>query len=434
MRPPRLRAFAPKSLYARSIAIVVLPIFAMQVIVTLVFFDRHWEAVTARLAKGAAAELGLLTALYDEQGAEAAFAHAHDPLEISMRFEPGAVLPAEPRRPWFDPFNRVLRRELDWHLDAPFWYDTRSDADWVEVRVAHDGGALVYRLRRHRVLATNGYLFILWLVVATLLLGYVAIVFLRGQVRSITRLADAAEAFGRGADAPGFKPSGATEVRQAGHAFMAMRARIRRHMRQRTEMLAGVSHDLRTPLTRMKLNLALQPDTEDVEALRADVADMERMLAGYLAFASGEEEDQVEPVDVRGLAREAALAAARGGRAVEVAVPEAFTVQARPLNLARALQNLVDNALRHGRAVRVSAEASGEAAMIHVDDDGPGIPEDRRREAVRPFTRLDEARGGDGGTGLGLAIVRDFARAHGGRLSLSDGPLGGLRATISLPA
>lgn len=433
MSLPSLRSFAPKRLYARSLLIVVLPIFSMQVIVTTVFFDRHWEAVTARLSKGAAAELGLLTKLYIEQGEEA-FAYALDPLEISMRYMPEATLPERNRSSPFNPFDRVIRRELEWHLEADYWYDTNSDPGWVEIRVAHGDGALLYRLRRERVLVTNGHLFVLWLVITTCLLGYVAVVFLRNQTRSITRLADAADAFGRGQDAPEYKPSGAIEVRQAGHAFLAMRARIRRHLRQRTEMLAGVSHDLRTPLTRMKLNLALQPENDDTEAMRADVAEMERMLADYLSFASGQEEDGTESVDLSALVRSIALNAARGGRAVGLDVADEFPVQARPTALARALQNLTDNALRHARTVQIGAEASGETAFIHVDDDGDGIPEERRQEALRPFTRLDQARGkADGGTGLGLAIVRDFARAHGGRLILSNSPLGGLRATISLP-
>ena len=431
-----LRQIAPRSLYGRTILIVVLPIFLMQSIVTWVFFDRHWEEVNARLAKGAAAELGLVTALYESAASDAerasVLARAEAELEISAGFVPGGALPARSRAARFDPFDRVLDRELDWHLDAPYWYDASGERV-VEVQVAAEGGVLAFAVRRDRVLATNGPFFVLWLLVTTVLLGYVAVVFLRNQVRSITRLADAAEAFGRGREAPAFKPSGAREVRQAGHAFLAMRARLRRYVRQRTEMLAGVSHDLRTPLTRMKLNLALQPDSEDVRELRSDVEEMERMVEDYLTFASDEDEAGVGTVDLSELLAEVAAKARRLDREVELDVRAGFTVEARPVALRRALANLVGNALRHGQRVRITAEVSDAEVRIHVDDDGPGIPEDRREEAMRAFTRLDTARTGAEGTGLGLAIVRDFARRHGGGLGLSDSPLGGLRATITLP-
>ena len=430
-----LRQIAPKSLYGRTILIVVLPIFLMQTIVTWVFFDRHWEEVNARLAKGAAAELGHVTALYNDAApAERAqvLTRASDELEIAAAFVPGAALPDRSRPARFDPFDRVLNRELDWHLDAPYWYDASGEGV-VEVRVARGDGVLAYQIRRDRVLATNGPFFVLWLLLTTVLLGYVAVVFLRNQVRSITRLADAAEAFGRGREAPAFKPAGAREVRQAGHAFLAMRARLRRYVRQRTEMLAGVSHDLRTPLTRMKLNLALQPDSEDVAELRADVEEMERMVEDYLTFASDEDEAGVEAVDLAAMLGEVADGARRMGRDVELAVRAGFTVEARPVALRRAVGNLVGNALRHGQRVRVCAEVTDAEVRIHVDDDGPGIPAARREEAMRAFTRLDPARTDAEGTGLGLAIVRDFARRHGGRLTLSDSPWGGLRATIGLP-
>ena len=437
MRPPRLRTFAPKSLYGRTILIVVLPIFLMQVVVTVVFFDRHWEEVTSRLAKGTTGELALLTELWEgadgaDERAQIAL-RAREQLELQMGFVRGEVLPAENNRAIFEPFDRRLNRELRRHLSHPYAYDAESEADVVTIGVQLPEGVLTYRVPRKRVLATDGHLFVLWLVGATVLLGYAALVFLRTQVRSITRLADAAEAFGRCRDDPDFKPTGAREVRQAGRAFLSMRARIRRYVRQRTEMLAGVSHDLRTPLTRMKLNLELLPDCEEARDLRADVSEMERMLQDYLTFASGEAEAAFETVDVSGLANDVCAAAARAGRIVTMWVPPGLTVEAKPTALRRALDNLVGNALRHARTVSIGVEAAPEEVLIHVDDDGPGIPQARRAEAVRAFSRLDEARSGASGTGLGLAIVRDLARSHGGKLTLGDAPTGGLRATISLP-
>ncbi len=433
-----LKRLAPRSLYGRTILIVVLPIFLMQVVVTIVFFDRHWEEVTSRLAKGTTAELELMTDLWFAARTESerewiVERAARQGLEIEMDYRPGAEIPARNRRPIFEPFDRRLNRELDRNLSRPFAYDAESDPDIITVDVQLPGGVMSYVVPRKRVLATDGHLFVLWLIGATLLLGVTALVFLRNQVRSITRLADAAEAFGRGRDAPDFKPSGAREVRQAGHAFMAMRSRIRRYVRQRTEMLAGVSHDLRTPLTRMKLALALQPDSEDIEALRSDVSEMERMLKDYLTFASGQAEAAFETVDLSALARDVAEGAARTGQRIETEVPPLLSIEARATALRRALDNLTGNALKHANKVRLSAEALGEDVCVHVDDDGPGIPEEQRAEAVRAFSRLDSARSGASGTGLGLAIVRDFARSHGGALSLSDSPLGGLRATLRLP-
>ncbi|MBB4659034.1 ATP-binding protein [Parvularcula dongshanensis] len=437
MRRPRLRTFAPKSLYGRTILIVVLPIFLMQVVVTIVFFDRHWEEVTSRLAKGTTGELALLTELWEEADDADERAQivlrAREQLELDMGFVRGEVLPPENNRAIFEPFDQRLNRELRRHLSHPYAYDAESEAGVITVGIQLPEGVLTYRVPRKRVLATDGHLFVLWLVGATVLLGYAALVFLRNQVRSITRLAEAAEAFGRGRDIPDFKPTGAREVRQAGTAFLAMRARIRRYVRQRTEMLAGVSHDLRTPLTRMKLNLEMLPDGEEARDLRTDVAEMERMLQDYLTFASGEAEAAFESVDLAALADEVCAAAARAGRIVTMWVPPHLTVEAKPTALRRALDNLVGNALRHARTVTITVEAAPEEVLIHVDDDGPGIPAERRAEAVRAFSRLEEARTGASGTGLGLAIVRDLARSHGGKLILSEAPIGGLRATISLP-
>jgi two-component system osmolarity sensor histidine kinase EnvZ len=435
---PPFKSFLPKSLYGRTILIVVLPIFLMQVVVTIVFFDRHWEEVTSRLSRSAAAEVAVLTGLWTGGLVpEEDVALMARELELEMALAEDEVLPEENRRPFFEPFDSRLDRSLRRALGRPYAYDAESEAEVVTIGVQTDEGVLTFRVPRKRLLVTEGYLFVAWLVGATVLLGLMSLVFLRNQVRSITRLAAAAEAFGRGFDAPGFKPSGAREVRLAGQAFLAMRARIRRYVRQRTEMLAGVSHDLRTPLTRMKLNLALQPQTEDLAELAADVAEMERMVEDYLAFASGEGEAAIKTVGLNALIDEACAAQARGGREVTMIVPPGLTVEAKPLALRRAVDNLVGNAVRHARTVRVLAEEAGEEVLIHVEDDGPGIPEGQRAEAVKAFSRLDPSRGapkGEGsGTGLGLAIVRDVARAHGGRLTLGDSELGGLKATISLP-
>jgi two-component system osmolarity sensor histidine kinase EnvZ len=288
---------------------------------------------------------------------------------------------------------------------------------------------------RDRAIATQGHIFVLWMTVATLILTAISILFIRNQVRAIERLASAAEDFGRGIEAPAFKPHGAREVRQAAHAFLAMKSRIQRHIDQRTALLASVSHDLRTPLTRLKLELALaEPGKRNAE-MKRDLAEMEHMIDEYLAFARGEGGEAVETIRLRGLIEEVSEGAVRAGARVEVAADPDLTASVRPNALKRALSNLVMNAAVHGEHITVaaSARASGGVEII-VDDDGPGIPEDRYEDAFKAFNRLDESRNqNEKGVGLGLAIARDVARGHGGDVTLSRSPLGGLRAIVRLP-
>jgi two-component system osmolarity sensor histidine kinase EnvZ len=279
-------------------------------------------------------------------------------------------------------------------------------------------------------------IFILWMVGTALILLGIAILFLRNQVRPIERLALAAENFGKGQPVPDFKPYGATEVRRAAQAFLTMRERIERYVSQRTEMLAGVSHDIKTPLTRMKLALAMMEPSRDIAELSSDIAEMERMLDDYLAFARGEGGEESQNADLAELVRDtvAAAAKAKPGRAVDVMGPEHLMLSVKRAAFRRCLTNLVDNALKHGRTVVVALSRDDRFAEVAVEDDGPGIPETRREEAFRPFHRLDEGRNLQaGGSGLGLAIARDIARAHGGDIVLSQSALGGLKATIRLP-
>ncbi|MBY0421886.1 MAG: HAMP domain-containing protein, partial [Parvularculaceae bacterium] len=337
-----LRRWLPKSLYARVVLIVILPIFLMQSFVTYVFFERHWDLVSANLAANTAGQIALVSRLYgatkDPAERRRIEADALDDLDVSVRFEPGRVLPAADKTSALNLYDETLRRMLDERLDRGFWMDTRSWPAYVEIRVQMDDGYLVFLPRRDRVFATNGPIFVLWLVGATLLLGWIAIVFLRNQVRSILRLAEAAEAFGRGRDKPDFRPTGATEVRRAGRAFIAMRERIKRHMHQRAAMLAGFSHDLRTPLTRMKLALAMQPDDAETEALRADVAEMERMVDAYLAYARDvNAAEEAGAVDVGALVEAVVADRARGGRPILASIEKGLVAPGRPNALKRAV-------------------------------------------------------------------------------------------------
>jgi two-component system, OmpR family, osmolarity sensor histidine kinase EnvZ len=434
-----LRRYFPKSLYARVVLIVILPIFLMQAVVTVVFFNRHWDLVTANLSANVAGQVALVTRLYEEnpEAAERAKVEqwALDDLDLSVRFEAGGGIPQKDKLAPFNVYNSTLERRLGEALDKPYWFNTRSWPAFVEIRVQLDDGSLVFFAYRDRVFATTGPIFLFWLISTSILLGGIAIVFLRNQVRSILRLANAAEAFGRGRDAPDYRPTGATEVRKAGYAFIAMRERIKRQLEQRTTMLAGVSHDLRTPLTRIKLALAMEPDTPEVIALRNDVLEMERMVEAYLEFARSEASDEDPDVFALGeMISEVESNTKRTGHTLQVDIPAGLVIAARRSALSRAVSNLVNNSLRHASKVWVNAERTERHIEIHVDDDGPGVDKNLYDEIFKPFTRLDEARNlNESGMGLGLTVVRDVARSHGGDVTLDKSDKGGLRATIRLP-
>lgn len=432
-----LKRFMPKSLYGRVALIVILPIFLMQSVITYVFFDRHWDRVTANQSANIAGQIGILTRLHEEATDAAGRAHVIEmalaDLDISTRFDPGGEIPERNKLSPFNLYNATLDRQLEEELNRPFWFDTKSWPAYVEIRVQTEGGALVFLPFRDRVFATTGPVFLFWLIGTSLLLGAIAIVFLRNQVRSILRLAAAAEAFGRGRDMPAFRPAGATEVRRAGRAFIAMRERIRRHLDQRATMLAGVSHDLRTPLTRMKLALAMLPDNADAAEIRRDIVEMEKMIEAYLEFASDiSSAGEPETFDLAELAQEVAEEAdARGRIAVDAPVNVPF--EGRRNALKRALANLVGNGLKYANRVFVTVGRDGAYVSVTVDDDGPGVPADKRREVFKPFFRLDEARSTKDGVGLGLAVVREVARSHGGDVTLATAPQGGLRAILKVP-
>jgi len=440
-----LKRQLPTTLFGRSLLIIVLPIALMQVAVTYVFFDAHWKTVTSRLSEGLAGDIAWAVDSYKEDPSPAAFAklsrRAEDSMGLSIALQPGRKLPATRRdipvltEPFFAPIDRSLERALQDRLDDAFWFDTTRYPAYVDIRVAVPGGVMRVLAPRDRAFATQGHIFVLWMTVATVLLTAIALLFIRNQVRAIERLANAAEAFGRGGDVVAFKPHGAREVRRAASAFLAMRSRILRQIEQRTNLLASVSHDLRTPLTRLKLDLALAEPSKRTAAMKGDVAEMEHMIDEYLAFARGEGGEAVESVHLRDLIDEVSEGAVRAGAEVTVEADPGLIVEVRPNALKRALSNLVMNAAVHGEHVAVAARLRAAGGVeILVDDDGPGIPEDRYEEAFKAFGRLDEARNQNSkGVGLGLAIARDVARGHGGDITLARSPLGGLRAVVRLP-
>ena len=433
-----LKPVMPHGLFARALIIVIAPMLLLQVVASYVFLDRHWQKVTRGLAYMAAAEMELAVTLYERTYGARGYRDFVDlingTLEVDVAVWPGETLPDPVGGGLFPILHDSLLAELRERIDRPVWVDTLTYEKYVDVRVQMDDGVLRVLYLRSRVSATNTHIFIVWMVGTSILLLLVAVLFLRGQVRPIQRLAAAAEAFGLGRDMPDFKPSGATEVRRAAEALVLMRDRLARQIQQRTAMLAGVSHDLKTPLTRFKLELAMLGDSPEIADLRTDVAEMERLLEEYLAFARGQGGETAETIELEAFLEDIRVNAARKGADVRLDMDGPMDMRVRPAALRRCISNLVENATAHAARVQISAHRRGQIVEIAIDDNGPGIPPHQMEDAFRPFQRLDEARNQNrSGSGLGLAIARDVAHGHGGDILLLESPLGGLRALVQLP-
>jgi two-component system osmolarity sensor histidine kinase EnvZ len=437
-----LAELVPKGLYARALIIIITPIVLLESVVAFVFMERHWEAVTRRLSEATARDIAALIDIYRNYPAGDNQARlvemARDRLNLSLQFLPAGDLPSVPPKSFFSLLDRALSREIRKHVKYPHWIDTGGDPRHVEIRVKLDPAVLRFVARRSQTYASNSHIFLMWMVGTSVVLLTVAILFLRNQIRPILRLAEAADAFGKGRPVPeDFRPRGAREVRQAAQAFLEMRDRIKHHVDQRTTMLAGVSHDLRTVLTRFKLELALLGDSAEVQALKADVNEMQHMLEDYLAFSKGDGGEEARPTLLRELLEEIHEEAQIYGTQVELKLRKRRSDLVLPLKrqaFKRAITNLVSNAARFGDQVVIRAATERTWLRIEVDDDGPGVPLAERANVFRPFYRLDHARNQDSGnTGLGLAIARDIARSHGGDIALGESSLGGLRAIITVP-
>jgi len=428
----------PKGLYARSLIIIIAPMVLLQSVIAYTFMERHWQLVTRRLSAAVTADVAALMDIYEsypqDKNAETLSRIAGERLNLDIDILKGAKLPNPGPRPFFSILDEVLSEEIRRQIRRPFWIDTVGRSNLIEIRVAIPEGVMRVTARRNQAYASNSHIFLLWMTGSSLVLLGVAILFLRNQIKPILRLSAVAEGFGKGREIE-FKPRGAREVRQAGHAFIEMKRRIERAMEQRTAMLNGVSHDLRTIITRFKLSLALVEQTPEVEDLQRDVDEMSRMLEGYLAFARGDSAETATETDMRTLLEDLRSDVERLGAHVEaVEIEGSPLVTVRPDAMRRCLFNLAANAARYADTVAISGKREHRAFLVAIDDDGPGIPAESREDVFKPFVRLDDARQDAGGSGLGLAIARDIARAHGGDVALHDSPLGGLRATVRIPA
>lgn len=433
-----LKRLLPRSLFGRWLVLLVAPVVVLQALLTYVFYERHWDAVTRRLGLGLAGEIAVVIATRESNTDPSVLAdlmrRMDQSLEIDITFAPEADFPSNipaPRR--YSILDRMLVQALGERVSQPYMIDTQRNDRTVVIYVKLPDALMTVSAPENRIFSTSTYAFMAWMAAASVVLLGIAVLFLRNQIKPIRRLAEAADAFGKGREIADFRPTGAEEVRAAARAFLAMRDRIRRHIRERTDMLAGVSHDLRTPLTRMKLQLSLMPSDPELDELKRDIDEMEKMVGAYLAFARGQSEQPAEPTDLGNLINELADDVRRRGRELQIDIEGSLTLPLRRLSFKRALSNLVENALRFGRRVQLSVTRMANRVEIRIEDDGPGLPEKERHKVFRPFYRLDQARHGSGNVGLGLTIARDAVLAHGGEITLGQSPMGGLLVTIRLP-
>ena len=432
-----IKRFMPTGLYARALLIIIAPMVILQSVVAFVFMERHWNSVTQKLSASVVSDIAALIDVYRGYPQDAQNSQirriAQDRLGLVVDFLPATEMPPPGPKPFFSLLDQALSVELS-KIKRPFWIDTVGRSSLVEIRIQLDNAVMRVFAPRSAAYASNSEIFLFWMVGTSLVLLTVAIIFLRNQIRPILSLADAAEAFGKGREAPNFRPRGAREVRRAAVAFIEMKLRVERAIDQRTTMLAGVSHDLRTILTRFKLELALLGDVPELDAMKKDVDEMQRMLEVYLAFARGDMGEQSAPTDMAAFLEELKDDAERTGHKATVDFSGQPIVTVKPAAFKRCLANLVTNAARYAHSIAITGHRDHRWLSITIDDDGPGIPPAKREEVFKPFLRLDHARNQDqGGTGLGLSIARDIARSHGGDIMLGDSPLGGLRATVRVP-
>ncbi len=430
----------PRTLFARSLLIIAVPVLLLQVVMTVVFVDNHWGKVTSRLSFSVAGEVAILSqqmelGMSQHKMLEAAKYYAQN-LDLLITFEPERKLdPGIHASGTWEQFTvQALSKSLETQVRRPYSLSFSPDDDWVNIGIQLPDGILRVFVLERRLFSSSAYIFLIWLIGSSLVLFTIAVGFMRNQIRPIRKLAIAAERLGMGRDIPNFKPEGAREVRQAAKAFLDMQERISRQIEQRTAMLAGISHDLRTPLTRLKLGLSMVGDNPEVEALKGDVQDMERMINSYLDFVRGEGKEATVRTDIAQIIRKVAEPMMRHGTVIEINTEGDLGISLRPLAFERCLQNLLSNAEKYGTHIWVSASRIDETILVIIEDDGPGLDPSQYEDVFKPFFRVDVSRNiQTGGVGLGLPIVRDIVHAHGGNIHLERSIRGGLAAVIQIP-
>ncbi len=430
-----IKRILPKRLFYRSLIIVATPIILLQIIITVVFFDSLWIKANKGMTRSLIGEIRTLYDVYTdpEMGQKQKIINLYNKnFDFAVSYKPDELLPEKSNERWYSPMDRSLRRELKSSFQNSYWFNTTKYKEVVELRIPYKNGILQIFFPKHKIAPSSARIFALWITLPGFLLITIAIVFLKNQTRPLVNLAKAAQSFGKGEFVKEFRPSGAREIRQAAYEFDKMRKRITIHLNQRSEMLSGISHDLRTPLTRLKLQLALLKQQDLAKKMGDDIEEMERMLNEYLEFSRHQKSEDTEKVNLKNIIKD--IVKKYEGKKINISVEENLEINIRPNSIKRCLANLMDNGLAFGKKIEINTKKTINNVLIFVDDDGPGIPENQRQNVMKPFYRIDESRGQNkSGVGLGLSIANDIIRSHGGDITLEKSPLNGLRVKISLP-
>ena len=430
-----LKKILPKRLFYRALLIVAVPIIVLQLIITIVFFDSLWIKTNKGMTRALVNEINTFIEVYDNEKVDkkeltnlfSLF------LDLNIEFNENKKFKSTYIERWFSPIDRTLRRELKSNFDFDkYWFDTTSYKELIDLRIKYQNGYFRFLIPKDRVTSSSARIFALWITVPAVIMIIISLIFLKNQTRPITKLARAAEKFGRGEEITEFKPSGALEIRQAGYEFDKMKKRIQRHLNQRTEMLSGISHDLRTPLTRMKLQMAFINDKDLAKKLSEDIDEMEKMLNEYLQFTSSSYIEKDEMFNLSELIQNI-IEKYNNKNISQDLVPRIY-FNGRKNLVSRSLNNLIDNALRYANKVEVKLNKKSTSLFITIDDDGPGISKDEHENVFKPFYKIDKSRADSkSSVGLGLSIASDIIRSHGGNIKLEKSKMNGLRAKIFLP-
>ena len=428
-----IKKILPKRLFYRSLLIIAVPIIGLQLIISIVFFDSLWIKTNKGMTRALVGEIRTFINVYENEEYDKEFLILvfREHLDFNVKFEPLKILPSKDKERRFSPIDRTLRRELKAKF-TNYWFDTTSYKNLIDLRIKYEDGYFQFYVPKERVTSSSARIFALWITMPAFLLIAISIIFLKNQTRPIISLAKASEKFGRGEEIGEYRPSGALEIRQAGYEFDKMRKRITRHLNQRSEMLSGISHDLRTPLTRIKLQLAFIKDKEISNKLSNDVSEMEKMLNEYLQFASSSSEEKTETFDISELLESTVIRYEK--KEITTNIPERVFLDGRKNLIRRCFNNLIDNSIKYSNNILISLKKSANSIIIIIDDDGPGIPKNERENVFKPFYKIDKSRSDSkSSVGLGLSIASDIIRSHGGNISLETSPANGLRTKIFLP-
>ena len=428
-----IKKILPKQLFYRALLIVAVPIIILQLTISIVFFDSLWIKTNKGMTRALVGEIKTFINAYEkeEYNKDSLIILFQEHLDFNVKFEPYKILPKEDLERWFSPIDRNLRRELKSKI-SNYWFDTTSYKNLIDLKIKYGNGYFQFYIPKERVTSSSARLFAFWITLPAFLLITIAIIFLKNQTRPIINLARASEKFGRGEDIEEFRPSGALEIRQAGFEFEKMRKRIIRHLNQRSEMLSGISHDLRTPLTRIKLQLSFIKDKEISKKLSDDVGEMEKMLNEYLQFASSRSAETTETFDLSELLETTIVKYEK--KEITTDISKEVFLDGRKNLMQRCFSNLIDNAIKYSTNVYISLRKLNNNILIIIDDDGPGIPENERENVFKPFYKIDKSRGDSkSSVGLGLSIASDTVKSHGGNIKLETSPTNGLRIKVILP-